>query len=465
MTPTTRILFYESSDSWSPVLRELNYSKDYTIVYWIGTNPACNKHVHELDFIAGADRAYENCAKGIYDTIYPEFPKFMDMYCRNYRPDKQNIYREYTVHQYLNAFNLLLEELTFILLNHRIDTVIISRIPHLGSEYLLYLTAKALGLRVIMLYQSIFPERFFVSTDWNDFGRFEKIPILDPQPVLPRLKQGFSHDWFYMDQSSVGARPQRDVAASIAKFRRYSYWIQAVRTSVRAIKTSVRQRVTSLPVALKATANRDRDYAARIKKIASVSPDLSQSFVYFPLHLQPEMTTSALGGVYVDQLLAVERLSTVLPKSFYIYVKENPKQTSFMRDELFFARLAALRNVVLIEASFPTVELLQRCAFVATITGTAGWEALLGGKNVVIFGLAWYRTLPGVFEFQYDLNLDAVLHARFAAEELNLALIELLRKTGKGITYSGYEAMVPGFDRERNIKTVTESIDRIIRCC
>jgi hypothetical protein len=363
----------------------------------------------------------------------------------------------------LNAFNLLLEEMTCILKEHRIDTVIISRIPHLGPEYLLYLSAKALGLRVIMFYQSLFPERFFVCTDWDDFGRFEKIPILDPQPVLPRLKQGFSHDWFYMDQSSVGARPQRDVAAPIAKFRHSSYWIQAVRTSVRAIKTSVRQLVTPIPVALKATANRDRDYAARIKKIASVSPDLSQPFVYFPLHLQPEMTTSALGGVYVDQLLAVERLSTVLPESVYIYVKENPKQTSFMRDELFFARLAALRNVVLIDSSFPTVELLQRCAFVATITGTAGWEALLGGKNAVVFGLAWYRTLPGVFEFQYDLDLDAVLHARFTAEELNLALIELLRKTGKGIIYCGYEAMVPGFDRDRNIKTVAESIDRIIK--
>ena len=294
MKAATRILFYESSDSWSPVLRELNNSQDYTIVYWIGTNPACNKHVHELDFIAAADRVYENCAKDVYDTIYPDFTRFMDMYCRNYRPDKQNIYRDYTVHQYLNVFNLLLEELTCILKKNRIDTVIISRIPHLGSEYLLYLSGKALGLRVIMLYQSLFPERFFVCTDWDDFGRFEKTPILDPQPVLPRIKQGFGHDWFYMDQSLVGARPQRDVAASIAKFRRYSYWIQAVRTSVPAIMTSVRQLVTPLPVALKATANRDRDYAARIKKIASVSPDLSQPFVYFPLHLQPEMTTSAL---------------------------------------------------------------------------------------------------------------------------------------------------------------------------
>ena len=36
--------------------------------------------------------------------------------------------------------------------------------------------------------------------------------------------------------------------------------------------------------------------------------DLRQDFVYFPLQLQPEMTTSALGGRFRDQAYAIERL-------------------------------------------------------------------------------------------------------------------------------------------------------------
>ena len=63
--------------------------------------------------------------------------------------------------------------------------------------------------------------------------------------------------------------------------------------------------------------------------------DFNCRYVYFPLQLQPEMTTSALGGVYMDQALAIEHLSVILPNDYKIYVKENPKQRNFMRDPYF----------------------------------------------------------------------------------------------------------------------------------
>ena len=37
--------------------------------------------------------------------------------------------------------------------------------------------------------------------------------------------------------------------------------------------------------------------------------DLSRKYIYVPLHNQPEMSTSALGGKYRDQALLIEDLA------------------------------------------------------------------------------------------------------------------------------------------------------------
>ena len=63
--------------------------------------------------------------------------------------------------------------------------------------------------------------------------------------------------------------------------------------------------------------------------------------------MQPEMTTSAIGGKFRDQLLAIEKLSNILPSEVKIYVKENPKQGSYARDHYFFIDSLGLNQFVL----------------------------------------------------------------------------------------------------------------------
>jgi len=121
--------------------------------------------------------------------------------------------------------------------------------------------------------------------------------------------------------------------------------------------------------------------------------------IYFPLHLQPEITTSFMGQIYTDQCLAISSLIAVLKSqdhAFTIYVKENPKQ-SF--DQRQFLHLLQSDEVIMVDRTVPSNQLIEECDIVATIGGTAGWEAVKCGKPALIFGTTWYESAPGVIIF------------------------------------------------------------------
>ena len=146
--------------------------------------------------------------------------------------------------------------------------------------------------------------------------------------------------------------------------------------------------------------NLRKEYARVVKKV-----DIRIPFVYVPLSFQPERTTSPQGGVYHDQILAVETLSAALPAGWEIFVKEHPSQWwlrgkdrySSARYRGYYKRLASIPHVRLIPITSDTFELTERSKTVAVITGTAGWEALLRGKCPLVFGIPWWRDCPGVF--------------------------------------------------------------------
>jgi hypothetical protein len=191
-----------------------------------------------------------------------------------------------------------------------------------------------------------------------------------------------------------------------------------------------------------------------------------RKFVYFPLHLQPELTTATFGGVYQDQLYAIELLSALVKEDWVILVKENPKQTFFQRGELFFRRLRALGNVRLVNGAYSTYKLLEGSQFTATISGTACWEALKGGRKCLIFGQAWYSALPGCYTYREGFDFDgflAVTQREVPFEELREAFERLMSKAGDGVIDKDYLCLVAGFEVEANAEKVAGSMMQVLR--
>ena len=155
------------------------------------------------------------------------------------------------------------------------------------------------------------------------------------------------------------------------------------------------------------------------------------------------MTTDVLGGKYVDQLLAIEKLRNILPDDWYIYVKENPKQKAYMRGRYFFERLNLIQNVVFVDRSVDTYKLMESAQFVSTITGTAAWEAITGGKNALIFGKIWFDHFPGIFRFDDINSLQEILQYKISHDDVQAAINKLRKKFVKG-NYNRYMAMSSG---------------------
>ena len=170
-------------------------------------------------------------------------------------------------------------------------------------------------------------------------------------------------------------------------------------------------------------------------------------FVYFPLQLEPEENVHVAGGEYFNQLDAVAAIHAILPSGWILALKENPKQTFQHRGGAFLRRIQSMPRLRFVCRDMSSEELIHASRAVATITGTAGYEALLAGKPCVFFGQACYADLPGAVRFNRQLNLPELVRKGVSRRELDIGMNELLSTMADGLVAPRFqEAFGVGYD-------------------
>lgn len=143
-----------------------------------------------------------------------------------------------------------------------------------------------------------------------------------------------------------------------------------------------------------------------ISEIVSVRPNLTEKYIYFAMHMQPERTSTPEAGLFEDHLLAIEILARSLPKGWKLYVKENPRQFDrrinslkwkHFRDQSDYEDILKLPNTSIITQDVATKELIDNAQIVATLSGSVGWEAIQAGKPCFVFASAWYVSCPSCY--------------------------------------------------------------------
>jgi hypothetical protein len=325
----------------------------------------------------------------IFREIEKKLFVFADMFSRHK-------YMVWDIHECRHMFDILFWHFLDMIINKNIQVIIFCNIPHEGPDYILYSIAKQLGIKTVLSYQSLFPNRYFCIESIEDLGEIDNVvPETETDFIEKTIKEDLPpKEWDYM--MDAGKKDNEEDMTS--RLIRIGHCLMHEPWNINSSYDLLWKGISEI---------KEHIYQNRITQscFESTSPE---KFIYFPLHFQPEITTAATGDIFCEQTRAIEiladKIKTELSFDCKIYVKENPRQSNFMRSHNFFNRLTSIDSVRFINPQVSTLTLIKDCLCVATISGTAGYEAVFMNKSVIYFGHPWYKKLHGAFRYQTSLN-------------------------------------------------------------
>ena len=363
----------------------------------------------------------------LYTALKPTVLKMQDRLDR-YGPARSYADREAT---YRRVFTYWYR----FLIDRQIGFFVGSNVPHEVTDFVLAELCRVLGIPTLYFYQWT-PDVVLPMADYREMGSIHAQPasqLAEHDRALRRrvadrvrLQQTGQLDSnpFYMDKAKI--RQQ--------KRRRERHWWQR---AVGKVRQDWRRLLTrsGLHYAYYLTVEkqllvgrRDRRAKQAYTRQATTTPDLSRPYIYLPLHYQPEATTSPLGGIYVDQYLMADVLLAAFPPDVHLYVKEHPAQGFVGRGEDYYRLFDnSSGRLHFIATDYSSAALQANSLAVATVSGTAGFEAIWQGIPVLLFGDIYYASGPGVYRIH-------------TIEEAEVAAAVLRQHTGPSTPSTGAAA-------------------------
>lgn len=198
---------------------------------------------------------------------------------------------------------------------------------------------------------------------------------------------------------------------------------------------------------------------------------LDVPYVAFFLHYQPEENTCPNAGMFANQYLCILSLLRSLPDNVMIYVKEHPHQfMSHMQGQTkrikeFYDDLSAIPRVKLINFSMDSFSLMTNAMAVATVAGTAGWEAAVKGKPVIVYGMSWYERMKGVMRVTDDESAkhvyEFIQNYKFDNQAVLAYLYTFAQKSYTGYNYKGYKELT-GYSHEESVENIYNALNAVI---
>ena len=264
---------------------------------------------------------------------------------------------------------------------------------------LFYQMCKALGVKTLILNQSVFASRCYISEQQHMFDDDRTIEELESS------NRGFDELEKYWKRFEI--RKKADLYAESIRKSQISK-IKSGFDFLGSPNTTAKNNYGYYGhTKLKALTNyfcgilKKNFRSNYIDKNLSYTIDDSVPFVYFPLQIMPERTLLISSPFNTNQIEIIRHISKSLPIGYKLCVKEHPVQIiREWRKISFYKDVLSIPNVEFLHHSVKTSDVLKKCSLVITINGAAGLEAAIHKKPSILFSDFSYSILPSVHQIK-----------------------------------------------------------------
>ncbi len=432
------IYFVPASTEWIDVVNKLKENNGWEPVYWV-TN-LLNEEKPKGEFPNIIFHHVYDALRGVYpdtfhDVKYPLDKEIIHAFLKHEKVvlkmmDRQDPYQSITYHERKRLYYNQLAYWFFILIKLSVDVFVTHYSPHFLSDYTCYAVCKYLKIQTVMFGSALIPGIMFPKTSIEDIPTIRIIPEDINQTSNSKKKSELIKNYIrsvsgeYRGAITWGMKREKEIdKLKRSKYKRLiklisinkwpSYLINKVLPLGKVNRNNYFRRsgylIEESPMTnyeLRRLSSKGKKKIDKIKKSYKnmcQAVSLDKKYLYFPLHYQPECTSSPEGDIYVDQWLIINMISCLLPKGWNLFVKEHPSQFMYTRNAFmgrtvdFYKDINKFKNVKMIDSKINPFKLIDNAKAVVTLTGTSGLEAVLRGIPALVFGYAWYRNCPGVF--------------------------------------------------------------------
>jgi len=191
------------------------------------------------------------------------------------------------------------------------------------------------------------------------------------------------------------------------------------------------------------------------------------SYVFFPLHLEPETALGVLSPEFNEQMALIELLAKNLPAGNFLVVKEHIGAIG-RRPAEFYQTLKDIPNVLIAHPYAYALDIARKARCVAVISSTLGTEAVILGIPVISFGIHTnFKFLPYVYVVESWKELRPLLakllggdteEAKKQRKEDGMKYLAALKAVSVDLHWSDYSSAKREPATEREVEVLYSSL-------